>query len=507
MILLLLPAFAADMLSASPSWSYAGSATEPWLGYQAEGELDLDADGNPEFAIGLPFSDGGAGQVFIFEAEGGVLPSAPTWTLHGVPTANFGLGIGGVGDVDGDQMPDLVVGAPTAGVISEQKGAVYLFRGDAAGVETTASWSVAGAANLDFLSTSIEGLGDTDGDGIGDFAINAPGRWAAGWTEGGVDIYRGTAEDPELVQSLSAPSTAAYFGADIAVGDLDGDGARDLAVGAINLDDWGGVLIHAGTGAGIDANATWRIDSIYPYVNFGYSVAVGDLDADGYDELVVGEPGWEYESGRVDVWSGSATGPSQSNILTELDPIESGGFGASVDVLGDVDADGYDDLAIGEPNATAGPGRVHVVPGSATGPVASDDTTRERGIDHDGFGFIVAAVGDLGGDGFADLLVTTPEPATTRTGIAVVYDGQARSSGDADTDTDADTDADSDADSDTDADADADTDADADADADSAADTGGGSKDAAACGCAGTSGEAGVFVMLLAGVLAGRRRR
>lgn len=447
-LLLFAPAFAFDLLEGVPSWTYTGSATEPWLGYQAAGGLDLDADGNGEIAVGVPFADTGAGRVLVFETSAGVLPATATWTLRGSGYANFGRGIGATGDVTGDQVGDLLVGAPTAGTVSDQAGAVYLFSGDRAGIGTTADWSVAGAV-LDGLSTSIVGLRDADNDGYGDFAVNAPSRWSGGYTDGGVDLYRGTATTPVFDRSIVPPVSGIAFGADLAFGDIDADGLGDLAVGAI-YSDYGNVYVYAGTGAGVDPSVTWQADGVWLGAQLGYAVDIGDLNGDGYGDLVAAAPFYDSEAGRVDIWSGGPDGVDQTRKLSELVPSGVGGFGAALAVIGDADGDGYNDLAVGEPNVHRGPGRLHVYPGSAIGPDATDETLRTRGVADDAFGYVVNAVGDLGGDGYADVLVATPEMMGPYIGVAMVYDGKPRDgdttetgaddTGPADTDTPTDSD-------------------------------------------------------------------
>ena len=198
--------------------------------------------------------------------------------------------------------------------------------------------------------------------------------------------------DPARTRVIEQPQAGAAneagddFGSALAVGDFDGDGRDDLVVGAQYEDqgataDAGAVFVFPGTpdgpGAGFFlfvSNATDHGAAVTAGMLdvFGYSIATGDFDGDGFDDLVAGAP----ERGRVGavvVWPGSASGLDvAAGQLFQSDDLGCGApetddfFGDSL-AAGDFDADGFDDLAIGAPGEDASAGQVCVVRGGANG--------------------------------------------------------------------------------------------------------------------------------------------
>jgi hypothetical protein len=244
-------------------------------------------------------------------------------------------------------------------------------------------------------------------------------------------------------QLQGVAETLDRFGETVAVGDFDGDGYSDLAVGVPNenvgdLPDAGAVnVIYGGPGAGLTTvdDQIWHQDSpgvngaAAPEDHFGFSLAAGDFDNDGYDDLAIGAEGDDIGAidgaGAVNVLYGSNAGLAtaggqywQQNSSGVLDTAEAyDSFGWSV-VAGDFDNDGYDDLAIGVAGEDVGTpavsaGAVSVLYGSAgIGLTADGDQIWHQGSPGvigepeylDRFGWTLAA-GDFDGDGSDDLAI------------------------------------------------------------------------------------------------------
>lgn len=286
--------------------------------------------------------------------------------------------------------------------------------GASVGVATSATWELlVPFARGGATGVASGAFADFEGDGLADVAV---GELGAGRP---VTVVPGERDTPRSRVELTA-SGASFLGASLAVGDFDGDGRSDLALGELLADDAGNsaraggrVLVHAGTPFGVSKTPTRALaDPLGAGADFfGLSVAApGDLDGDGYGDLVVGAGA--HEQGRVVVFRGSSTGLDAAHplVLTEprSDLVEA--FGLWVSPLGDVDADGLADFSAFE-RALASDGvvapRVVVWLGRHLGDprasIAFDAPASARA----GFGAGVARAGDLNGDGYGDLAITT----------------------------------------------------------------------------------------------------
>lgn len=336
--------------------------------------------------------------LLLFASVGALSWVSPAWALGGerltaaagASGVGFGGAVGGLGDVDGDGDDDVVVGTDAE--------AVYVYGGGAGGVDaaTEVSLLASDGAAGDAFGAAVGGAGDLDGDGYSDLVV---GAWGAASTWGAAYVYLGgdAGLDAATGVKLLAPDGSAYaaFGAAVAgVGDVNGDGYADLGVGAPGA---GTAYLYAGDGAGIGASVLILTPADAADTTFGASVARGgDLDGDGFFDLLVGATGT-----AVVVYPGGETGidPADAHRLAE----GVAGFGCAVVGPGDLDGDGYDDLAIG---TTADV--VYLYDGGAAGPVARGSFAGAGVVSGDGFGATLAGAGDVDADGYADLVVGGP---------------------------------------------------------------------------------------------------
>ena len=442
------------------------------FGWSAAGAGDLDGDGTPEIAVGAlghGIAGVGTGELYVMfmNPDGSVKRTAAVdgTTPNGPPLDDgdrFGASISNMGDLDGDGRADLAVGTFGDDIMHliylNADGTVRL----AAQTDSSTVSAVAAAAESSRLGASAAGIGDLDGDGVTDLAVGAPGRILGHVSTGDAYIVfmnpNGTVKRTVEVnsQTPNGPASLARddrFGTSVAgIGDLDGDGITEIAVGAT------GHIVN-GTGTGdvyvmfMNPNGTVKrtveVNSQTPNGpasladgdRFGTSVAgLGDLDDDGVPDMAAGAEG-HYGLGHANVGDvyvmfmnadGTVKRTVEVNSQTPNGPSlgEDARFGSSVAGIGDLDGDGVPDMAAGATGHLfegAATGSLYVMFMNADGTVKSTveiNSQTPNGpaslADSDRFGTSVAGLGDLDGDNIAEI-------AAGATGVAI---GDAGTTGD-----------------------------------------------------------------------------
>jgi Ca2+-binding RTX toxin-like protein len=326
----------------------------------------------------------------------------------------FGWSVAGAGDVNGDGSPDLLVGAPFQDVNgNDTQGQAFVFNGADGSLLLTLDNPTPQTTIANF-GIAVAGAGDVNGDGSPDLLVGAVGQDVNGNSiQGQAFVFSGA--DGSLLLTLDdpTPQAGARFGGAVAgAGDVNGDGSPDLLVGAFGQNVNGNAFQgQAFVFSGADGSLLLTLDDPTPQADadFGHAVAgAGDVNGDGSPDLLVGAPGQDVEQGQAFVFSGA----DGSLLLTLDNPTLDGfQFGIAVAGAGDVNGDGSPDLLVGVRaqfgNDNAGQGQAFVFSG-ADGSllVTLDNPTPQLGDD---FGFAVAGVGDVNGDGIPDLLVGAPQ--------------------------------------------------------------------------------------------------
>ena len=442
---------------------------------------DFNADGFQDMVVGSPTEDVGvavdAGSVsVIYGSIAGLDPAGNQFlTQNGAvpdtPEAGdrFGESMA-VGDFNGDGIDDLAVAAPgeTIGAFVGT-GAVFVLNGSANGLLTGGSIQVdqdsvlAGVAiggtnqSGDEFGSALA-AGDINGDGIDDVAVGIPGQDLAGFGDagafnvilgaiGGLTGVNNRSFSLDTGTMLGATGFGDRFGEAVAVGDINGDGFDDVAVGAPgdrvgNVDGAGVLSILFGTSAGLTdvGNERWHQDSVGPNGlpiegvaevgdGFASTLVMADFDDDGNVDVGAGVPFEDIngigDAGAVNIIRGSVVGltdngnqrwhQNSGTILGTVDANDQ--FGSSL-TTGDFDGDGDIDLAVGvrfeDISGTGDAGAVNVLYSGGFG-IGLSDVGNQRwhqnsaGIEDsaeagDEFGSSLAA-GDFNGDGVVDLAI------------------------------------------------------------------------------------------------------
>jgi hypothetical protein len=381
---------AGTALAQVPLWESTGAQPNDGWGWASDSIGDLNGDGRRELVVSSsPYGPAQSGRVEVLSgATGAVLMSLFS------PASNdrFGEVVARVGRVDADAFDDFLVSAPASSSAGFFAGTVRVYSGASGGV----LHQFDGASQGDRWGSTADGCGDINGDGHDDIIVGS-----AVALQHSVKVYSGL--DGSVLHTLTEPATQ-FYGIHVAgVGDVDNDGRADFAItSTIGAFTPGGPSAFVDVHSGASGARIVRLNGGYL---FGLSVdGVGDVDNDGFDDIVVGEQGPASEPtpsapGKVIVYSSrlwSVLHTFRGHPRTFAPGYDA--LGWRVQGVGDVDGDGRGDVG-----AIAALGQYARIWSSTSGALLTE--YREHVLPS-GFSlssFSLAGLGDIDGDGRAEV--------------------------------------------------------------------------------------------------------
>ena len=401
--------------------SYLGNIKADKSGASVAYAGDVDGDGYGDYVIGIPgydvpatpsakiIKDAGRAEV-ISGRNGSIL-----MFVNGVAAKDaLGFAVAGGGDINNDGFDDVLVGAPSADNLPlKDTGSVTVLFGDSALPNQTFY-----GATAKTLFGSALALGDVNNDGWDDVIIGAPKAddvrdLALKLVDAGsVTVLSG--EDYSELNTFYGSLAKAYFGTSVAAGDFDDDGDADIIVGAPNDDDLDHKRIDAGSVTVVSSTEDGLLKEYGTVAKayLGKSVASGDVNDDGYADVLAGAPGDDdsedalKDTGSVAIFSGF----DSSLLAKHYDTTAKAGLGNSV-AAADINGDGFADIIAGAskddmpaiPKIIKDTGSVSIWSGADNAPIS----TLYGDVSKDVFGTAVSA-GDVNSDGKADLIIGIP---------------------------------------------------------------------------------------------------
>jgi hypothetical protein len=346
-----------SLLNAQALYRLDGRAAGDQFGRPLTTIGDLNNDKVSEFIVGAPagYVEGltNAGYVGLYSGKDGKMLD---YFAGAAKDFRFGHSLAALGDINGDRIPDFAIGAPYASSAAKDNAGVVIIELSQNHPFNRQPLTVYGEASGDNFGWAVAGIGDVNGDQIADIAVGAPSVKSSGEINVG-RVYILSGNGGAILYKIDGTEPGERLGFSlIGIGDINGDNVADLIAGAPTMDfpernppllpsgskdsSSGKVYVYSGR----DGSLIYKLEGLAPGSLFGFSLASGDVNGDGTSDIIVGDPSALQSSGAIYVFSGR---DGQSFYVFSNNPSRREEIGVALSSGCDLNGDGCADVIVG----------------------------------------------------------------------------------------------------------------------------------------------------------------
>jgi len=386
---------------------FTGTVMSNALGYSVSNAGDVNGDGYEDIIIGAPFSSSGQANIYF----GGAAPDNTADVVFTGQATNdeFGVSVACAGDVNCDGYSDVIVGSLLNDLAGTNYGAAFVYFGGIS-IDNIADAVFTGSAAADDFGYSVQSAGDVNGDGINDFLISSP--YVSGTMTGKVYLYSNSMTGNDVADlKLWGPTYLGYFGHFVSgAGDLNGDGYGDYC-----YSNYQGALCIFFGGTALHSTPDLTVNSVLPgYITASVADCAGDVNGDGYDDIIVGN----YLANYALIYYGGTS----MDTLADVTLSGANQFGVSVAGAGDVNGDGFADVIVGSLGTGTNPNKAYIYFGGRPMNNLPDLILRSY---NDLSYPTISSAGDVNKDGYSDIIVGNISANSYTGQVSLYYGGSA----------------------------------------------------------------------------------